>query len=283
MDGRGDDKVAVLLDRAASRPGPAVILTGPGLIEESGVASMRGDEALWRVGSRVYHPVELATWMTFQRLPAEVWGWYLFRRASGRCAFPNAAHVAIASLERRLGDRFLLVTENVHGLHLRAGNSHRRTLQIHGNIDHARCAAECDAAVHPLPEDFAPRWEKDRPVGDAERAVLTCPRCDGWLRPNVLWFDEAPDEARYRSDSALQAASEAAVLVAVGTSHAPSLPTRMCKAAVTAQVPFLVVDPEPGPLSELASASAHGYTLAGTARAVVPGVCAAIAGRLALT
>src|SRR5690349_3327287 len=132
-----------LLPRVSERSGKVVVLTGAGVAAESGVSTFRGEDGVWQVGSRRYHPVELATWMAFQRMPADIWGWYLYRRARYHEAAPNAAHRAIAALERKLGDRCLLVTENVDGLHLRAGSSVDRTYQIHGNVDHARCAGEC--------------------------------------------------------------------------------------------------------------------------------------------
>src|SRR5687767_4292715 len=111
-----DPRLAALLDRAPGREGSVVFLTGAGILVASGVPIFTDEDAKWRVGSRTYDPVELATWMSFQRMPADVWGWYLYRRARFRTAEPNAAHHAIAALERRLRDRFLLVTENVGGL-----------------------------------------------------------------------------------------------------------------------------------------------------------------------
>ena len=77
----------------------------------------------WQVGSRNYQPEEMATLAAFRQMPEEVWAWYLYRRGVCRGAEPNAAHRALFSAERRGGDRFLLVTQNVDGLHLRAGNT----------------------------------------------------------------------------------------------------------------------------------------------------------------
>ena len=76
-------------------------------------------------------------------MPDQVWAWYLHRRAVCRAANPNPAHLALAACEERLHDRFALVTQNVDGLHLRAGNSSPRTFEIHGNADFMRCAARC--------------------------------------------------------------------------------------------------------------------------------------------
>src|SRR5690606_10651146 len=108
--------------------GRILVLTGAGISAESGIPTFRGEEGYWRIGSRNYYPEELATRAAFSRMPDEIWGWYLYRRSVCRAASPNAGHLALAELERGLverneGDRFLLVTQNIDGLHLRAGNS----------------------------------------------------------------------------------------------------------------------------------------------------------------
>ena len=139
----------------------------------------------------------MATAAAFARMPEEVWRWYLFRRGVCRAAAPNAAHLALVRLEQRLGERFLLVTQNVDGLHLRAGNSPERTYQIHGNIDFCRCIRGCPPAVRPMPAALAVDWPKERSLTDAELGALRCD-CGDWLRPHVLWFDESYDEPRYR-------------------------------------------------------------------------------------
>jgi NAD-dependent deacetylase len=264
---RGDD-LDRLLDRAAAGAGPVVVLTGAGVSAESGVPTFRGPEGYWRSGSRHYRPTELATRAAFETMPDEVWAWYLHRRAVCRAARPNAAHLALADLERALGDRFLLVTQNVDGLHLRAGNGAARTYEIHGNLDLMRCARPCSRDLLPVPDGV------DGP------ARLRCLRCGGRARPHVLWFDESYDEAWFRCDSSLRAAGEAALLLVIGTSGATALPSRMCALAAVRGAPMLVVDPEPTPFSALAAESGAGLFLRGTACAVVPGLAARIAGRM---
>jgi NAD-dependent deacetylase len=266
-----------LLPQAAERRGRVVVLTGAGLSAESGVSTFRGDDGRWQVGSRSYHPVELATFMAFQRMPIHVWGWYLHRRARYHAATPNPAHRAVAALEQRLGDRCLLVTENVDGLHLRAGNSPERTFQIHGNVDHARCAAECCPDIHRLPDDFASGWKWGQRPGDAEVAVLTCTRCGGWLRPHVLWFDEHPDEERFHADSALQASTDAAVLVVAGATTAPLLPTKICATAAAHGVLMVVMDDQGNSLNEMAASSPNGISLRGPSSGLLPQVCETLA------
>jgi NAD-dependent deacetylase len=253
----------------AGSAGPIVFLTGAGISAESGIPTFRGAEGYWRVGSRNYQPTEMATAAAFASMPEEVWRWYLFRRGVCGAAAPNAAHLALVELERRLAERFLLVTQNVDGLHLRAGSSPERTYQIHGNIDFCRCSHGCLPAVRPLPAALTVAWTKERPLTDGELAALRC-GCGDWLRPHVLWFDESYDEPRYRYVSALRAAETAAALIVVGTSGATTLPARMCEVVAARGVPFIVVDPEPTVFSRLAEGSARGVFLRGTASSVVP-------------
>lgn len=249
--------------------GPIVFLTGAGISAESGIPTFRGPEGYWRVGSRNYHPTEMATAEAFARMPDEVWRWYLYRRGACRAAAPNAAHVALVGLERRLGARFLLVTQNVDGLHLRAGQSPERTYQIHGNIDFCRCCDGCAPAVRPLPAALAENWPNERTLVEEERALLRC-ACGAPLRPHVLWFDESYDEPLYRYQSALRAAEQAAALVVVGTSGATTLPARMCELVAARGAPLVVVDPEPTVFSELAKRSRRARFLRGSATALVP-------------
>ncbi len=260
----------------AAADGPIVFLTGAGISAESGIPTFRGPEGFWRVGSRNYQPTEMATAVAFAHMPAEVWRWYLFRRGVCRSAAPNAAHRALIGFEERAGERFLLVTQNVDGLHLRAGNSAARTYQIHGNIDFCRCVRGCPPAVRELPVTLPETWEKDRSLDAGELAALRC-ACGEWLRPHVLWFDESYDEPLYRYVSAQRAAERAAALIVVGTSGATSLPARMCETVAARGGPLIVVDPEPTVFSKLAEASARGVYLRGTATQIVPALTETLA------
>ena len=127
-----------------------VFLTGAGISAESGIPTFRGKEGYWTIGSKVYQPQEMATWSNFSQMPAEVWRWYLYRRAICHQAKPNPAHLALADLEARLQSDFTLVTQNVDGLHLRAGNSFDRTYQIHGNIDYMRPYHGDSSSLQPI-------------------------------------------------------------------------------------------------------------------------------------
>jgi NAD-dependent deacetylase len=256
-----------LLRDALAGPGPLVVLTGAGISAESGVPTFRGPEGYWRVGSRNYHPMELATRAAFEAMPAEVWRWYLHRRSVCRAAAPNAAHRALAAAEAALGGRFLLVTQNVDGLHRRAGSTPGRCYEIHGNIDHCRCSREqaCPAGAGPRPLGAGP--------GPDDAPELRCP-CGAWLRPHVLWFDESYDEARYRYQSTCAAIERAAALLVVGTSGATSLPALMCERAAARRIAFVVVDPERTAFAELAMSTPDGLFLPGAATAVVPALLA---------
>jgi NAD-dependent deacetylase len=266
-----------LLSAALAEPGPVVFLTGAGISAESGIPTFRGSEGYWRVGSRNYQPMELATRVAFDEMPEEVWRWYLYRRSVCRGAEPNAAHRALVEVEGVLGDRFLLVTQNVDGLHLRAGQSAERLYQIHGNIDYCRCVEECDggAVPRPLPEAIGEQWDRERPLTQAEGRLLRC-ACGAWLRPHVLWFDESYDEARFRFSSTLAAIEQAALLVVVGTSGATSLPARMCERAAARRIAFLVLDPDETVFAALARSSSRGRYVPGPAGRLVPALVAAV-------
>jgi NAD-dependent deacetylase len=255
--------------------GPLVFLTGAGVSAESGVPTFRGPEGYWQVGSRNYQPMELATRSAFDEMPDEVWRWYLYRRAVCQAAQPNPAHRALVEAEQLLAGRFLLVTQNVDGLHLRAGQSPARVYQIHGNLDYCRCVEDCPAAAdpRPLPEALDVQRDRDRQLSDGDRQHLRC-ACGAWLRPHVLWFDESYDEARFRYHSTLAAVERAAALVVVGTSGATSLPAQMCDRAAARGIPLLVLDPEETVFAELARRSPAGRFVRGPAGTLLPALVA---------
>src|SRR5690348_3918788 len=110
-----------------------VALTGAGISAESGLATFRDAQTgLWAR----FDPRELATPSAFARNPKLVWDWYAWRRERVAAAQPNAGHLALAALEQRLAD-FTLVTQNVDGLHQRAGS--QSVLELHGNIGRVKC------------------------------------------------------------------------------------------------------------------------------------------------
>lgn len=265
------EKLLDLIDRVK---GPIVVLTGAGISAESGIPTFRGPEGYWQVGSKNYHPQELATQAAFRVMPDEIWAWYLYRRAACLAAEPNGAHHALVSLEEQLADRFLLITQNVDGLHPRAGQ--KRFYAIHGSIDKMRCSRECSADLIDVPREIGP-WEKGRALGDRERALLTCARCGGRMRPHVLWFDESYDERRYKFESSIEAAQEADLVWIIGTSGATTLPAYIAEIAFNQGTNLVVLNADPSPFSDLAERSERGFFLQGSAVTYAP----AIAERLA--
>ena len=239
---------------------PITVLTGAGISAESGIPTFRGPEGYWTVGSKEYHPQEMATYRMFQRDPNEVWKWYLYRMGICRRAQPNAGHRAIVNLEELFGDRLTLITQNVDNLHLRAGNSLDRTYQIHGNLFFTRCAAECSAEVYPLPQDVPPK-AKGEELTDSDRRKLTCPQCGQWSRPNVLWFDETYNEAHYRFYSSLSAARQTELLLIVGTSGATNLPNQVAWEVHQRNGVIIDINIEKNSFSELALSSQRGFFL----------------------
>ena len=254
--------------------GRLVVLTGAGISAESGIPTFRGKEGYWTVGSREYHPQEMATFSMFQRHPEEIWAWYLYRRSVCRAAEPNAGHRAVVALEQQLADRFLLITQNVDGLHLRAGNSPDRTYQIHGNIDYARCVGGDHRWALPL--DWEPKG-KAEPLSESELTYLRDESCaDGWARPHVLWFDECYDDQNFHFHASLQAAADTDLLLVVGTSGATNLPMQVGSVALQKGATIIDVNPEPNPFSELAVRAERGFFLQGSAGEYLPRIAAAL-------
>lgn len=198
-------------------------LIGAGLSAESGIPTFRGFDGYWTVGSDNYTPEEMGTYELFSQNPYAVWNWYLYRAGICNAANPNPGHFALGKFEQLLGDQFALVSQNVDGLHFRAGSSEFQTYLIHGDLRYMRCAKECSSSLFPLPASL-PHQEKDKELSEDEKALLTCPHCGGLTRPHVLWFDESYDEQNYRVDTVVDIAENTGVLIVIGTSGATTLP-----------------------------------------------------------
>src|SRR6185436_14215569 len=237
-----------------ARRGRMIVLTGAGVSAESGIPTFRGKEGYWRVGAREYHPQQLATRAAFEHMPWQVWAWYLYRRGVCQRAEPNAAHHAIVRLDDALLDRFALVTQNVDGLHRRAGSPDARTFPIHGDISRMRCRSECTAERWPIPEEVG-HLGRGADVPEAWQALLRCPRCGDLARPHVLWFDEHYDEPRFHLDTVRSLARQAALLVIVGTSASTNLPWQVVELACRAGAIVVDVNIEDNPFGEIAAES----------------------------
>ncbi len=219
------------------------------------------------MGSTVYHPQELATREAFRRMPNEVWSWYLYRRGVCQAATPNAAHHALRKLEEKQTDRFRLITQNVDGLHLRAGNSSKRTYQIHGNIDYMRCAQDCSQEIWPIPDHIPLTTKSNETVSDIKS--LVCPICGAPTRPHVLWFDECYDEPLFRFESSIEAARQAALLIIIGTSAATNLPNQVVSIAEQRGAAIIDINIGANPFGDIARRSG-GLAMSGKATEMLP-------------
>lgn len=258
-------------------PKRMTILTGAGISAESGIPTFRGPEGYWTVGSREFHPQEMATFAMFQRHPWEVWKWYLYRMGICAAAQPNPGHQAVAALEKALPERFSLITQNVDNLHLRAGSSLENTYQIHGNIFYTRCQAECGYGVQPLPDRIS-RKSKEEALSKEQRSALVCPRCGSTLRPHVLWFDEVYNEGYYRFNSSLEIANQTGLLLTVGTSGATNLPNQVAWQVHQTGGTLIDINLEKNPFSEMAEGSPGGSFIQGKSAEVMSEIAELLTG-----
>ncbi len=250
--------------------GKMAVLSGAGISAESGVPTFRGPEGYWRVGSREYRPEQMATNAMFEKDPWEVWSWYLYRRTVCARAEPNPGHKGVAEIEKILGERFRLITQNVDGLHLRAGNSPERTYQIHGNLHFMRCARDCTAEILPIPDCVSFR-DRGEPVPEEEKSALRCPLCGAMTRPHVLWFDEFYNEGLFRAESAFRWAQDADLLLVVGTSGATTLPMQIGEMfSRKPNAVILDINPDPNPFRRLAETHPNGLPLTGGSAEMIP-------------
>lgn len=229
------------LGQALDEAERVVALTGAGISAESGVPTFRGPGGLWRN----YSPERLATPEAFAENPRLVWEWYDWRRSLVRKAEPNAGHRALVELERRktggtpASGSFTLVTQNVDGLHDRAGS--RNVVKLHGDIWLVRCVG-CGTEERnehvPLP-DLPPRC-----------------RCGALLRPGVVWFGEPLPGAAWQR--AVEASRRAQVFLVIGTSAVVYPAAGLAEVARAAGAKLAIINAEPTPLDPLADWVLHG-------------------------
>ncbi|MFN8062521.1 MAG: NAD-dependent deacylase [Vicinamibacterales bacterium] len=192
-DGHLDELVA-RLDRART----ITAFTGAGVSRASGVPTFRGPDGLWRN----FRAEELATPQAFARDPALVWEWYDWRRQLVARCEPNAAHDVLAQWSRQRPG-VTVVTQNVDGLHERAGTAH--VVRLHGSLWEVACWDRCEAGLAPRRDDRVP----------LPQLPPRCGHCGGLLRPAVVWFGEMLDGHSWR---AAEQAAACDVFFAVGTS-----------------------------------------------------------------
>jgi NAD-dependent deacetylase len=218
-----------------------VVLTGSGISAESGVPTFReAQTGLWER----FDPQELATPEAFERNPGLVWDWYAWRRKLVAQAAPNPGHVALAEMQD-LEQNFTLVTQNVDGLHQRAGSLD--VIELHGNILRTRCSVE-GVEVDEQEESGSP------PV---------CPTCGAPLRPDVVWFGEMLPPGAL--DAASRAARGADVFLSVGTSSLVYPAAALPHEALASGATLVEINPEETPLTPHVD-----YALRGPAGDVLP-------------
>jgi len=208
-------------------PGPRwVALTGAGVSQESGLRTFRDAQTgLWAQ----YKPEDLASPQAYSRDPKLVWDWYAWRREAVKSVRPNPGHDALVEIEKRVSD-FMLVTQNVDGLHRMAGSQH--VIELHGNIQRVRCS-EC--------RTFAEIW------GDDTESVPVCTECGGLLRPDVVWFGESLP--RDQLEAAVEASRSCNVFLSIGTSGVVQPAASLAHAAHNRGAVVVEVNLEPTPLT----------------------------------
>ncbi len=216
------------------------VLTGAGISAESGVPTFRdAQEGLWAK----YDPLQLATPEAFEEDPSLVWQWYRWRRQLVAEAEPNPGHRALARMAE-LVPRFTLVTQNVDGLHQRAGST--GVIEFHGNLFEDRCFVEgC------VIED----------AGAAD--IPVCPRCGANLRPGVVWFGEAiPEDALNRS---FAAAGDCDVFLSIGTSSLVYPAAGLGDIAQESGAVVAEINPQPTPRGQV-----YDFSITANAGAALP-------------
>jgi NAD-dependent deacetylase len=227
------------------------VLTGAGISAESGVPTFRDAQTgLWSK----FRPEELATPEAFLRNPKMVWEWYLHRRETLGKAEPNPGHFALADIERRVAS-FTLVTQNIDGLHAKAGS--RNVIELHGNILRTKCF-DAGHAVDRVPDDT--------------RVPPHCLQCGSPLRPDVVWFGEMlPDGAMERASAA---ALDCEVFLCVGTSAMVYPAAELPATAKRGGAVVVEINPDPSPVADFADfilAAPSGIALPALVNAAWPG------------
>jgi NAD-dependent deacetylase len=232
--------------RGRDGPGFLLVVTGAGVSLASGIPTFRGTDpgAVW-----TRDVTELGTFAYFEEDPVGSWRWYLSRFDRVFDARPNAAHAALAALERwqaSRGGRFLLVTQNVDTLHEQAGS--KDLVKVHGSADRVRCSR--DGCRNGAPSGSLPRSGFDLAAFRSDpcpKRLPVCPDCGAVMRQHVLWFDEyyhSHDDYQYRR--VVRASEEADRVLFVGTSFSVGVTDMLVRAARYGGASALLVDPGDG-------------------------------------
>jgi len=238
-----DEPLHALADALRRTRGLLLFVTGAGVSLASGIPTFRGSDpgAVWK-----RDVTELGTRRYFEEDPAGSWAWYLSRFEKVFGAEPNPAHRALVEAERwqlGRGGQFLLVTQNIDGLHRRAGS--RELVEVHGRADRVRCSRE--GCRFGAPSGSIPRDQVDLRAFEAEprrEHVPVCPACGAPLRQHVLWFDEYyQGHDDYGWERVCAAAEEAELVVFAGTSLSVGVTDMLARSAHARRVPVFLIDP----------------------------------------
>ncbi len=224
------EEVKAALHRAKS----VVVLTGAGMSAESGVPTFReASSGLWAK----YDPMTLATPEAFAKDPLLVWNWYLHRRRQMDQTQPNAGHYAVAALER-IVPKLVVVTQNVDGLHSRAGST--EVLELHGSLYKTKRFQDGEPVAYPWPENLE----------NFEFTQETLPRCvatGDLLRPDIVWFGEALNTAII--DKAFSAVRSCDLAIVIGTSGVVYPAAHLPVEALQSGSYVIEINPQPTPFS----------------------------------
>jgi NAD-dependent deacetylase len=218
-------------------PMRVLTITGAGISAESGIPTFRGKDGYWRSrqsGSDL-DPIKLATPEAFERNPKLVWEWYRERRQKIRAAKPNAAHQALVRLAQDARE-FLLVTQNVDDLHVRAGLPNEKMVQIHGDIFVTQCS-QCDFGQNDGEDADIPR----------------CPRCGALMRPGVVWFGEQLDPCKIDIVDSYLARGDVDLTLVIGTTALFGYILDWAIRARGQRGELIEINPDETPLSEFAT------------------------------
>ncbi|OQY33336.1 MAG: NAD-dependent protein deacylase [Anaerolineaceae bacterium 4572_5.1] len=252
--------IPVDLIRSLQKATRVAALTGAGISAESGLKTFRdSQDGYWSK----YRPEDLATPQAFARDPQLVWDWYAMRRNKVAEAKPNSGHYALVEMESRLPN-FTLITQNVDGYHIQAGS--KNVLELHGNIQRVKCSDGCgvvdaweEVALPPsLPRergrDSSPPVSRGEPEGGVE--IPRCPKCDAYLRPDVVWFGE--NLPRNVLESALSAAYNCQAFFSIGTSALVQPAASLAYTARQRGALIVEINLDPTPLTSQVDFALHG-------------------------
>ncbi|OQY02302.1 MAG: hypothetical protein B6I20_07100 [Bacteroidetes bacterium 4572_117] len=236
-------------------------LVGAGISAESGIPTFRGKDGYWVSGSKNYKAQDIGTLRMFKCSPKEVWKWFLYRKSVTERAKPNQSHLMLKEIEKLLNDNFALISQNVDGLHRKAGSSEERTFLIHGDFDFVRCGDECSEELYPFPTEINLEGRNKDIITENEWKALRCPKCKENLRPHVLWFDEYYNEKYFKKNSVLQISKETGILFIIGTSGATNLPLMVANKVLVNNGMVVEINIENSYFSELLRNKSNGLLI----------------------